>query len=242
METCNVLQSMCNQVLDVIGNGERAPGKSISASAPFELSLGGLDIAMEEGTMHLSRVTGSGDEFPIGIIQVKDVEQSLLVTPIGIIQVKDVGQSLLVGTKQHTDKSTSRFRIVSPTAPPSLAPSKSPTVGPSASPSRTPRCNTLPTIWSRRRVHGIGESQYTYPMCIENLNYTCGSTGHFDYVRRVVALIPGKPLKQLYNNKRIKNGKKKISWAESELAMFCSNKTKKKKKSPTPSYIMPKSK
>mmetsp|Transcript_32081 Transcript_32081/g.77565 ORF Transcript_32081/g.77565 Transcript_32081/m.77565 type:complete len:1371 (-) Transcript_32081:1674-5786(-) len=74
-DACMVLHNMYNQVTDVVGSREIASGPS--TSLPFDISLGGLDLTVKDpkaGAINLSRIRGSGAEWSVGLIQVKDVK------------------------------------------------------------------------------------------------------------------------------------------------------------------------
>ena len=71
------------------------------------------------------------------------------------------------------------------------------------------------------------ESMTTYPMCIENLNHSCGSVGHFDHACRVVGLIPERRLRVKYN---AVSDNKEVHWDQTEFEKFNPRKKRRKKK------------
>ena len=75
-----------------------------------------------------------------------------------------------------------------------------------------------------------GESFKTYPLCVENLNFSCGNFATFDRAKRIVAIVPSPDLKKVCNNNLRAESLSSIKWDECELSRYVSKKKHKRRK------------
>ena len=74
------------------------------------------------------------------------------------------------------------------------------------------------------------ETMTSYPMSMKNLNYSCGSRGHYDYATNVIALIPHRDMKITFDEYRLASGECSYDWSRDELSSFSYKKQKRSRK------------